>query len=133
MSVPNDAISEACITLVRQFCLVADAVDADAFALLFTEDGVFERGKLRVEGREGLAKMAAARPAGMITRHLLTTSFVQPVDADTATGTHYCLVYVGGGEHDPTKPIVREYRDSYRRTAQGWRIAHRSVLTPFEG
>lgn len=133
MSKPNVSVSEACIALVRRFCVVADAVDADAFASLFTGDGVFERGDLRVEGREGLIKMVGARPAGIITRHLLTTSLVEPVDADTATGTHYCLVFVGGEQHDATKPIVREYRDSYRRTAEGWRIAHRTVITPFEG
>ena len=133
MSVPNDSIADACITLVRRFCVVADAVDADAFASLFTEDGVFERGDMRVEGQAALVKMVGARPAGLITRHLLTTSLVTPTDADTATGTHYCLVFVGGGQHDATQPIVREYRDSYRRTPDGWRIAHRTVLTPFEG
>lgn len=128
---PTASLSDECVALVRQFCIFADEADAPSLAALFTADAVFERGELRVEGREALEKMVRSRAADVVTRHLLTTSFVTPADDKQANGRHYCLVYASGAGHDPSKPIVREYRDDYRLTDEGWRIAHRIVLTPF--
>lgn len=100
-------------------------------ANLFTPDGKFERGNLRVEGRPAIEKMTASRPPGIVTRHLLTTSLVEAIGDDTADGRHYCLVYVSGAGENPERPIVREYHDRYRLTDEGWRIESRLVLTPF--
>jgi hypothetical protein len=98
---------------------------------LFTPEGTFERGDLRVEGRAAIERMTASRPPGMVTRHLLTTSVVEAVGEDEAEAQHYCLVYVSGAGQNADRPIVREYRDRYRLTAAGWQIASRVVLTPF--
>lgn len=130
---PTASFTDACLTLVRQFCIFADEADAPRLAALFTADAVFERGELRIEGREGLEKMVRSRAADLVTRHLVTTSLVTSVDDTRASGRHYCLVYASGAGHDPSKPIVREYRDEYKLTDEGWRIAHRTVLTPFGG
>ena len=102
-------------------------------AAFFTSDATFERGDLRVKGQDGLKRMVAGRPADLKTRHLLTTSVIEENGDREATGRHYCLVFASGAEFDPSKPIVREYRDRYRLTGEGWRIASRTVFTPFAG
>ena len=122
-----------CTRLANRFCCLADLSDAAGVANLFTGEGKFERGDLQVEGRPAIEKMTASRPAGMVTRHLLTTSLVDGIGDDLAEGRHYCLVYVSGAGHSPERPIVREYHDRYRLTDEGWRIESRQVLTPFAG
>jgi SnoaL-like domain len=119
--------------LAHRFCCLADQMDAAGVASLFTPNGKFERGELRVESRADIEKMTASRPAGMVTRHLLTTSVVEPIGDDAAEGRHYCLVYVSGAGQSSDRPIVREYQDRYRLTPEGWRIESRLVLTPFAG
>lgn len=120
-----------CTRLAHRFCFLADRSDAAGVANLFTADGRFERGDLRVEGRAAIERMTASRPPGMLTRHLLTTTQVEPVGDDRAEGRHYCLVFVSGAGHNPERPIVREYQDRYRLIGEGWRIESRVVLTPF--
>ena len=133
--IPSDNVSVVfeCTRLAHRFCCLADRSDAAGVANLFTANGKFERGDLRVEGRAGIEKMTAARPPGMVTRHLLTTTLVEAIADDAAEGRHYCLVYVSGAGHNPERPIVREYQDRYRLTDEGWRIESRLVLTPFSG
>lgn len=120
-----------CVRLVQRFCVLADRRAGKELAELFTSDGSFQRGDLTVQGHDGIGRMLGARPADMVTRHHLTTSLVEPTGEDTASGVHYCLVYVSGAGQDPTAPIVREYQDRYRKIEQGWRIEARVVLTPF--
>lgn len=129
----NVSLASECTRLAHRFCLLADRSDAAGVANLFTADGKFERGDLRVEGRPGIEEMTASRPQGMVTRHLLTTSLVEAIGDDTADGRHYCLVYVSGAGQSPERPIVGEYHDRYRLTDEGWRIESRVVSTPFSG
>jgi hypothetical protein len=129
----NASLVFECTRLAHRFCCLADQPDAAALASLFTPNGKFERGDLRVESRTDIEKMTASRPGGMVTRHMLTTSVVEPIDDDAAEGRHYCLVYVSGAGQSPDRPIVREYQDRYRLTPEGWRIESRLVLTPFAG
>jgi len=129
----NASVVFECTRLAHRFCCLADRSDAAGVANLFPAAGNFERGDLRVEGRADIEKMTAARPAGMLTRHLLTTSLVEATGDDAAEGRHYCLVYVSGAGQSPERPIVREYQDRYRLTDEGWWIESRLVLTPFSG
>lgn len=129
----NASVVFECTRLAHRFCCLADQTDAAGVASLSTPNGKFERGELRVESRADIEKMTASRPAGMVTRHLLTTSVVEPIGDDEAEGRHYCLVYISGAGQSPDRPIVREYQDRYRLTGEGWRIESRLVLTPFAG
>lgn len=127
----GEDIGGACRRLAHSFCLLSDRADIEGVARLFTPDGVFERGDTRCEGQAAVATMMAARKPDMVTRHLMTTSVVTPLSDAEAEGCHYCLVFVDGAGFDPSRPIVREYRDRYSLTDQGWRIQSRRVLTPF--
>jgi hypothetical protein len=128
----NDHIILSCTRLVHRFCVLADIPDAALTAELFAEDGVFERGAARAEGRAAIRQMFQARPPGMLTRHAITTSVVEVEAPDRASGRHYCLVHVSAPEMKPARPIFRDYQDSYRLTSEGWKIASRVVVTPFE-
>jgi hypothetical protein len=129
----NVAAVFECTRLAHRFCCLADRSDAAGVASLFTAEGKFERGDLRVEGRPGIEKMTASRPPGMVTRHLLTTSLVDAIGDDAAEGAALFLVYVSGAGQSAERPLVREYQDRYRLTDEGWRIESRLVLTPFSG
>ena len=128
-----ELVTFECVRLVQRFCVLADRAQGEELTGLFTADGSFQRGDLTVQGRDAIGRMLSARPADMATRHLLTTSLIEPTGPDTATGVHYCLVYVSGAGQDPNTPIMREYQDLYRRTQEGWLIEARVVLTPFGG
>jgi len=121
----------ACSDLARRFCFAADEGDPDAVASLFSVQDVFEREGLTVRGRESILAMVRTRAPDLVTRHHLTTSRIETSGPDAASGRHYCIVYASGGEHDPTRPMVREYRDTYVREDGQWVIARRHVITPF--
>jgi hypothetical protein len=130
--VETDSIILNCTRLAHQFCILADGPDSATAATLFAEDGVFERGPARAEGRSAIERMFRARPAQMLTRHAITTSLIDVEGPDAASGRHYCLVHVSTPEARLSSPIVRDYRDRYRLTNEGWKIASRVVTTPFE-
>jgi len=122
----------SCTRLAHRFCILADVPDGAAAASLFAEDGVFERGSARAEGRSAIERMFQARPPLMLTRHAITTSLIDVESPDTAIGRHYCLVHVSTPEARLSQPIVRDYRDRYRLSSEGWKITSRVVTTPFE-
>jgi hypothetical protein len=56
------------------------------------------------------------------------------VTGDLATGLVYCLahhVYERDGQERDTLMVIR-YRDRYARTAEGWRIAHRTLVIDWQ-
>jgi uncharacterized protein (TIGR02246 family) len=111
-------------TLLARYCFAIDSLDADAWADLFTEDGVFHYalGEPLV-GREALRQFVSMVPGD---RHHLTMNELIEVDGDNATVRAYALVTK---ESPPVISAVGEYEDMLRRTADGWRFARR-VYTP---
>ena len=110
---------------------------------LFTEDGILElEGKTRGEsvrhvGREGIARFfeamrgegaSASEPPAkppaasgpMFVRHHLTTCHIELTGADSADVRAYFTVYTPiGPDH------CGVYVDKFRKTGEGWLIAHR--------
>jgi uncharacterized protein (TIGR02246 family) len=116
--------------LVERYALGADTRDRELFGGVFTEDGVLATSTgRRYEGREDvvatLDHLDAHYPRSMhfVGNHQVT------LHDDTAAGLVYCLahhVYASGGEDRDTLMVIR-YRDEYRRTDDGWRIALRTL------
>ncbi len=113
--------------LLAQYCYTIDSRDADAWANLFTEDGVFHYALGEpIIGREALRQFVSQVPDD---RHHLTMNEIIEVDADDAddaTVRAYALVTK---ESPPVISAVGDYEDTLRRTADGWKFAQR-VYSP---
>lgn len=112
--------------LMARYNIEGDRGNITGLAAVFTEDGVLEFGGQASTGqaaiRERLSGGRAPRnPALTVVCHHLTTSSVE-VDGDNARGRTYFAVLTDiGPDHHGV------YVDRFRRTPEGWRIAHREV------
>lgn len=99
-----------------------DARDADGYAELFTDDTIVTTpwGQI-IHGRDKMRKAVLNTPAGK-GWHRPGEARIQ-IDGDTATGDCAYLAQDLNGD------VCRgRYLDVYRRTAEGWRIAERTVI-----
>ena len=127
----------ACAKLQRQYGVFADRGDIEGFVGLFAPDGSVEVPEHPAfVGHEAIrASIQALAATGVTMRHVLTNNVVDVIDAKTAEGVSYLVVYNSTGPLDArgTRPVeppatVGEYRDRFRRTPEGWRFQSR-VLT----
>jgi ketosteroid isomerase-like protein len=127
--------------LVHRYAQCVDALDYDGVAAVFTEDGVLSvcmtPGSPEVNReRHGRAQIAEAMRS--VTRHAATAhtigNHLVTLDGDAATGETRCIAHHVGGEPGAFTDLVwiLRYRDTYRRTGDGWRIAHRLLLLDME-
>jgi hypothetical protein len=126
--------------LIAQLALEADTGALDDYLDLFTEDAVWEvpanaRSGVpatRCVGRSEIAASVEHRRAigvqgpGTGAMHHITTQEIA-VRGDDADGRIY-YQFVAVVDGTPTIRTLGRYRDSYRRTANGWKLAHRIVL-----
>lgn len=127
---------EAIRHTMAAYNIAGDRMRIDALAATFTNDGVLETPNARWEGRHAIAaglgrrapadqapqeQPSARRPS--FVRHNLTTSLIELTGPDAAEGRSYFQVLTDiGADHAGC------YVDRFRRTDEGWRIAHRRVL-----
>jgi uncharacterized protein (TIGR02246 family) len=108
-----------------------DDGDPDAFASLFTEDGVMEvEGTFRVDGRAGLAEMVTRTGYGVV--HVTVDATVE-VDGDTAVQDVKLLVLARPGPDaapGTTSKLTNSgrYHDTLVRTPEGWRFRQRTAV-----
>lgn len=130
--------------LVARLAHLADlAPTLDAYLACFTEDAIWEyseaaratvadeRPGLRVVG---VAAIAADRGRlrdekfqgpGANTFHVNTTLAVRVLSETEAEAESYWLFV--SGDSEPQVRKIGHYHDRFRRTAQGWKLAHRVV------
>lgn len=129
-------IERECTRLVLRSLRAFDERDWEAYASLFTEDGVFIRANAPREplvGQSAIRTALAARPASRLTRHLCTNIEIDVIGAEQARGFCYLLLYAGdasqpedaGGRPADGVQRIGEYRDTFARTPEGWRIGRR--------
>jgi len=127
----------ACMKLQRQYGVFADRGDVEGFTNLFAPDGsVAVPEAPPFVGHEAIrGSIQALGDLGVTMQHVLTNNVVDVVDADTATGVSYLIVFNSTAEPDergsrPVEPppTVGFYEDRFRRTPDGWRFQSR-VLT----
>lgn len=126
--------------LVADLAFQADAGDLDDYLALFTEDAVWEVPANAASGvpaahcagrKEIQASVAGRRALGVQgpgtgAMHHITTQYIE-VSGDEASG-HIYYLFVAMVEGRPAVRTVGQYRDRYRRTADGWKLSHRTVL-----
>ena len=124
----------ALIELEGAYARAFDSRDGDAWAALFTPDGIYQaRGATPeagnfVEGHDELARFCTNAPFDGI--HLLHLPQLT-ISGDTATSRVH-LQFIGEF-HSGTRGMrmIGYYDVRYRRTDAGWRIAHRVTSTMF--
>jgi len=115
--------------------LYASAIDKHQWSALdgvFTDDAVANFIGIGVfEGRQAIADLiASVLTQCSATQHLIGNINVV-VSGDTATATCYLsALHVGLGDYAAeTLTVWGEYSDELVRTANGWRIAHRTLTS----
>lgn len=96
----------------------------------FAEDGVIAFSGQATQGRAAivarLSQGGTRNSALTVSRHHITTSLIE-LDGDAASGRTYFQVLTNLGlDHHG------HYVDSFVRTAEGWRIAHRDVRIDYQ-
>lgn len=134
-------IERACARLVTEYCHLVDHGEAAKIAEQFVEDGVWASARDVRTGREAIAKSFQKRQdnTGRMSRHVCSNLLINVIDENNATGVVYLTLFRHDG--DPARrvspsqlpDVVGEYRDSFVRTAQGWRFKRREVHVSFSG
>lgn len=109
-----------------------DSGDADAWAGLFTDDGTFELAEVggvpgsTIRGRDALRRFCVEFTAHTSGIHLLNTPSIVS-DGDEATARIHFEFRSGAAGDAETRHahVAGHYTVRYRRTPDGWRIAHR--------
>ena len=132
-------IEHECRKLMSLYCHHIDHQDAEGFAGLYAEDAYYKpaAAPAPILGRPAILDWIKAYPGHRLGRHLTTNEIVEVVDAEHATGSCYAVVF---RDPDPqpgvlsdrvTPRSVCEYRDEFRRTADGWRFSRREYRIDF--
>ncbi len=112
--------------LSAQYSRCFDNVDPDAYADVFTDDGVLEVvGNVTVSGRDGLRKMCEGTGFGVVH---FTTDAIIDIDGDTATQD--CYLIVSSRKKDRSAfafTNTGRYQDQLVRTPDGWKFKRRVV------
>ncbi len=119
-------------TVLARVARYSDLGDLSDYAAQFTDDASWEMPPAPPKhGRAAIQAAGADRRAegltgpGSHTRHVVSTIAVT-VDGDTAVAESYWQFY-GGTNAEPTLRSMGQYRDTFRRTRLGWRLARRQI------
>ena len=127
----------ACERAVLRFTAAFDASDLDGMLAEFAPDGVWQRQEGTVRGHDGLRALMAARPSGLLVRHVITNQRVAPAGPEAAACTSYLTVYRhddGGAKPVPLRQpaLVGSYHDALRKVDGTWLLSGRSVSVDFK-
>jgi ketosteroid isomerase-like protein len=125
--------------MIARYSHAYDGQDADGFAQVFVEDGVFEifvpgqaepsvRLQSRAEIREWAAQRLRARAGRFTSRHHQSGTLFDALTSDAAlTRTMVLVTHQGVTEAAPRPTDSGVYHDRWRKTPEGWRLAHRAA------
>ena len=116
--------------LVQRYAQAVDLQGGEAVADCFTPDGYFELSS--GQRRDRAAMVVGGRDESVVRRHLFTPPVIAFASPEAATGEGFILLVefdVATRQQKP--PLMLDYHDEYRRTAEGWRLARRSVSRSF--
>jgi hypothetical protein len=127
---------QACRDLVILAAVLVDVQAFEGYAALFTRDGVLLRPGLQaIQGYAAILDSYRSKPAGRITRHLLSNTLVVLESDSQARATSNVLLW-SGRMPDPAGPfgrplrgqqVVGEFEDRFFLTSEGWRFQRREA------
>ena len=127
-------------TVLARIAQLADGGELDEYLTLFAEDAVWampdnpsvgmlaneKRGHAEIRAGAEERRASGLQGPGTQSRHVLTTVAVDLQSDDRATVRSYFLFVVD----TTTTPSIRtmgQYDDVLVRTADGWKLAHRTI------
>jgi len=125
--------------VIAQYSYTYDGQDAEGFARLFAEDGVFEvfvpvkdAAILRLQSRLAIhawaSKRLVARRGVFTSRHHQSGTLFEELASDSAKSRTMLLVtHQRLDEAQPRLALTGVYHDLWRKTAAGWRFARRAA------
>jgi hypothetical protein len=125
--------------MIAQYSYTYDSKDADGFADVFVEDGVFEifvpdktnpsvRLRSRAEIREWAAQRLQERNGRFTSRHYQSGILFDELTSDSArTRTMVFVTHQGVTDAVPRPTVSGVYHDQWRKADEGWRLAHRAA------
>lgn len=119
--------------LTCEYARCVDLLDAEGVARLFTDDCVVDYGPGMGTVTEGSAelgrRLATGLPRFEATSHHISNVQVRvdEADPDRATGIAYLYAWHRLPGDAPDAHLWGQYHDVFRRTADGWRIAERTL------
>ena len=125
--------------IIAQYSYTYDGTEAEGFAQLFVEDGVFEvfvpgktTASVRLHSRTEILEWATQRlheRTGRFTsRHYQSGILFDELTSDSAlTRTMVLVTHQGVAAAAPRPTISGVYHDQWRKTHTGWRLAHRAA------
>ena len=125
--------------MIARYSYTYDGQDADGFAQLFVEDGVFEifvpgktnpsvRLQSRKEIREWATQRLQERVGRFTSRHYQSGILFDELTSDSAlTRTMVLVTHQDVTEAAPRPTHSGVYHDQWRKTDEGWRLAHRAA------
>lgn len=121
---------QAIAEVLAQFCFRIDAYDIDGVSELFTEDCITDYGPARggeLAGRDAFRERIRKSQGQFEHTHHQLGQIVVELDGEEACSITYVTAshaYRDGRRHDSRL----QYRDSWFKTPEGWRIRHRTAL-----
>ena len=125
--------------VIARYSYAYDSQDADAFAHLFVEDGVFEifvpgqtSPSVRLPSRAAIHEWAArrlhARRGRFTSRHYQSGILFDELTPESAlTRTMVLVTHQSAAEAAPRATVSGVYHDQWRKTPEGWRLARRTA------
>lgn len=126
--------------LMWRYARTLDSADADGYVAVYTEDGYFDAGQMRIEGREALhkfvadlkssreARAARGEPPGG-TLHMTANHHVEFTGPDSATvHSYWVTMFPPAGADNPARVgAVGRAEDQLVRVNGQWLIKARNV------
>jgi len=132
----------AILELIGRYSHTADGSDPEAYAGVFTADGVFhgragQPDEIILKGRDKLRafhhRAMQQRTARQTRHHQSTTIFLELTAVRALTRT-YLLTTAGSlGDSPPMTGLTSIYEDEMIKTLEGWRIAYRKIYPDVRG
>lgn len=104
----------------------ADGRDGEAFAGLFTEDGVVRFNGEPIVGRSAIRDWVMAVTAGAPSKHVMVNHLIE-VDSSTGARVSLDMVLLAKIDGAWSVQAVGKYTDTLVRTDEGWLFAERII------
>jgi len=131
--------------LVAELAQLADTAsddELDRYLALLTEDAIWvvltESEMLKTQERRGHSEIlegirerraAGLQGPGTDTRHAVSTLVVTFETSDRALARCYWQYYTNTSSSSPVLALMGEYRNTFVRTPQGWKLTRRELIT----